>query len=161
MIQTITLLLAEKEKQGQLQGPVLLVCPTSVVSNWAMEVQRFGPSLKVYQHQGPDRLREKGLIRRSKQVDLVLTSFSLVRRDQAALQAIDWYGVVLDEAQNIKNPDTKQAQAIRQLKTQFRLALTGTPVENRLSELWSIMQFLNPGYLGSRKHFREIFALPI
>ena len=160
-IQTITLLLAEKEQQGQLQGPVLLVCPTSVVSNWAMEVQRFAPTLIAHQHQGPNRLRKKTFINRAKQVDLVLTSFSLIRQDQETLQQIDWYGVVIDEAQNIKNPDTKQARAIFQLKTQFRLALTGTPVENRLSELWSIMQFLNPGYLGSRQQFRANFALPI
>ena len=160
-IQTITLLLAEKEQQGQLPGPVLLVCPTSVVSNWAMEVKRFAPTLTTYQHQGPDRLREKALIKQARQVDLVLTSYALIRQDQATLQELEWYGIVLDEAQNIKNPDTKQARAIRQLKTQFRLALTGTPVENRLSELWSIMQFLNPGYLGSRQHFRATFALPI
>ncbi|MEM7028563.1 MAG: DEAD/DEAH box helicase [Chloroflexota bacterium] len=160
-IQTITLLLAEKEQQGQLQGPVLLVAPTSVVSNWAMEVQRFAPTLITHQHQGPDRLRKKAFIKQAKQVDLILTSFSLIRQDQETLQQIDWYGVVLDEAQNIKNPATKQARAIFQLKTQFRLALTGTPVENRLSELWSIMQFLNPGYLGSRQNFRAAFALPI
>jgi SNF2 family DNA or RNA helicase len=85
----------------------------------------------------------------------------LVRRDEAVLEQVDWFGVILDEAQNIKNSQTKQARAIRKLDAGFRLALTGTPVENRLSELWSIMQFLNPGFLGSRERFRREFALPI
>ena len=93
--------------------------------------------------------------------DLVATSYALVRRDAAVLQSIDWFGVILDEAQNIKNPATRQTQAIRQLPATFRLALTGTPVENRLAELWSIMHFLNPGFLGSQRTFRERFALPI
>jgi SNF2 family DNA or RNA helicase len=94
-------------------------------------------------------------------VDMVLTSYALARQDAEFLQPVDWLGVVLDEAQNIKNPGAKQTQAIRQLKAGFRFALTGTPVENRLSELWSIMHFLNPGYLGARQRFRSEFALPI
>ncbi len=160
-IQTITLLLQEKEQTGHLPGPVLLVCPTSVVSNWAKEVQRFGPGLTTLQHQGPDRLRDDAFTNQAGETDLILTSYAVVRRDIETMQAVDWFGVVLDEAQNIKNPGTKQARAIRSLSPQFRLALTGTPVENRLSELWSIMQFLNPGYLGSRQDFRATFALPI
>jgi len=160
-IQTLTMLLREQEERGQLPGPVLLVCPTSVVSNWAMEVKRFAPTLTTLQHQGPDRLRAEAFIDRAQAVDLVLTSYALIRRDQAAIEVVPWFGVVLDEAQNIKNPNTKQAQAIRKLDSEFRLALTGTPVENRLSELWSIMHFLNPGYLGSRQQFRANFALPI
>jgi SNF2 family DNA or RNA helicase len=160
-IQTLALLQREKEEAGRLPGPVLLVCPTSVVSNWAREVHRFAPGLTTLQHQGPDRLREEDFINEAGETDLVLTSYAVVRRDIEAMQAVDWFGVVLDEAQNIKNPGTKQARAVRSLSPQFRLALTGTPVENRLSELWSIMQFLNPGYLGSRQDFRATFALPI
>lgn len=160
-LQTIALLLREKEENGGLPGPVLVVCPTSVVSNWAREVQRFAPGLTTMIHQGPDRLRDEELKERVKAVDLTLTSYAVVRRDAAALQAVNWLGVILDEAQNIKNPETQQAQAIRRLPAGFRLALTGTPVENRLSELWSIMHFLNPGYLGARHNFRQKFSLPI
>jgi SNF2 family DNA or RNA helicase len=92
---------------------------------------------------------------------MVLTSYAIARRDAETLQTVDWFGVVLDEAQNIKNAEAKQTQAIRRLPAQFRLALTGTPIENRLSELWSIIHFLNPGYLGPRQGFRQTFALPI
>jgi SNF2 family DNA or RNA helicase len=92
---------------------------------------------------------------------MILTSYALVRRDFETLKQIDWFGIILDEAQNIKNPETRQTQAIRQLRAGFRIALTGTPVENRLSELWSIMHFLNPGYLGPRQGFRKQFGAPI
>ncbi|MCB0172317.1 MAG: DEAD/DEAH box helicase [Anaerolineae bacterium] len=160
-IQTIAMLLRKKEEDGQLPGPTLLICPTSVVVNWAKEIERFAPSLTAMIHQGGDRLRDDEFIAEAKTKDMVLTSYALTRRDAAALQNIDWFGVILDEAQNIKNPDAKQTRAIRQIDSQFRLALTGTPVENRLSELWSIMHFLNPGFLGSREKFRKNFALPI
>jgi len=160
-LETIAMILRQKEEQGALPGPILVVCPTSVVANWAKEVQRFAPTLTTVIHQGGDRLRDKALIRRVKETDMILTSYAIARRDAETLQKIDWFGVVLDEAQNIKNPEAKQTRAIRQLPAQFRLALTGTPVENRLSELWSIMHFLNPGYLGSRQGFRHSFALPI
>jgi SNF2 family DNA or RNA helicase len=93
--------------------------------------------------------------------DVVLTSYPIARLDEESIQSIHWLAVILDEAQNIKNPEAKQTQAIRKIEAEFRIALTGTPVENRLSELWSIMHFLNPGYLGARKSFREHFALPI
>ncbi len=160
-IQTIALLLRQKEQLGALPGPVLLICPTSVVANWHKEVQRFAPPLTTMVHQGGDRLRDKQFIKQASATDMVLTSYALARRDAATLQKINWYGVVLDEAQNIKNPEAKQTRAIRQMPAQFRLALTGTPVENRLSELWSIMHFLNPGYLGSRQSFKSSFGLPI
>lgn len=160
-VQTLALILHEKEESGRLDGPVLVVCPTSVVSNWAREAQHFTPGLTCLVHQGPDRLRDEAFVKQAKAADLTLTSYAVVRRDAALLQSVDWLGVVLDEAQNIKNSETLQAQAIRRLPAGFRLALTGTPVENRLSELWSIMHFLNPGYLGSRHNFRQKFALPI
>ena len=159
-IQTLTFLLHEKETRG-LPAPTLLICPTSVVTNWARESARFAPSLALHVHQGANRLRGEAFHAAARGADLVLTSYALARLDAELLQAINWLGVVLDEAQNIKNPTTKQTQAIRQLKAGFRFALTGTPVENRLSELWSIMHFLNPGYLGARQHFRAHFALPI
>ena len=160
-IQTLAMLLRVKELTGALPAPTLLVAPTSVVVNWAREAERFTPDLRVMVHQGPSRLRDEAFIQAAQEHDLVATSYALVRRDEAFLRPIDWFGVILDEAQNIKNPDTLQARAVRHLSSTFRLALTGTPVENRLSELWSIMHFLNPGFLGSRRHFRQHFALPI
>jgi SNF2 family DNA or RNA helicase len=160
-VQTIAMLLHEKEESGGLPAPTLLVCPTSVVTNWEREVRRFAPSLTTLVHQGPNRLRDEAFIQAAQGVDMVLSSYAIVRRDAETMQAISWLGVVLDEAQNIKNPAAKQTQAVRQLPASFRLALTGTPVENRLSELWSILHFLNPGYLKSRQAFRQDFALPI
>ncbi|MBV7327483.1 DEAD/DEAH box helicase [Chloroflexi bacterium TSY] len=160
-MQTIAMLLRDKEERGQLPGPVLLVCPTSVVTNWAKEVDQFAPALRTHIHQGPERLRGDAFQEIVTQTDMILTSYPLVRRDAAFLSQIEWFGVILDEAQNIKNPETKQAQTIRALTTQFRMALTGTPVENRLSELWSIMNFLNPGFLGTRTDFRRSFSIPI
>lgn len=159
-IQTIALLQHDKER-NQLSGPTLLICPTSVVSNWQREVAKFAPELTTLMHQGPNRLRDQAFLKQATQVDMVLTSYPLVRRDVETLKQIKWYGVILDEAQNIKNAETKQSRAVRQMSGQFRLTLTGTPVENRLSELWSIMNFLNPGYLGSRDTFRKKFAIPI
>jgi SNF2 family DNA or RNA helicase len=160
-IQTIAMLLRIKEEQGTLPGPTLLICPTSVVFNWHKEVQRFAPALTALMHQGPARLRGDELKQAAGDADMVLTSYAIARRDAEIFKEIDWFGVVLDEAQNIKNPEAKQTRAIRQLPAQFRLALTGTPVENRLSELWSIMHVLHPGYLGARTAFRQNFALPI
>ncbi len=160
-IQTIAMLLHEKEEKGKLPAPTLLICPTSVVMNWAKEVDKFAPSLNVHVHQGSFRLRGEEFAQQAKASDLLITSYPLLRRDEEMFNQIEWFGVVLDEAQNIKNAETKQARTIRQLTSAFRLALTGTPVENRLSELWSIMNFLNPGFLGSQKAFRQSFALPI
>ncbi len=160
-LQAIALLLREKEELGSLPAPTLLVCPTSVVTNWEREIRRFAPSLTTLVHQGPDRPHGKNFIQATQSVDMVLSSYAIVRREAETMQAVSWLGIILDEAQNIKNPSAKQTQVVRQLSANFRLALTGTPVENRLSELWSIMQFLNPGYLGSRQRFREHFALPI
>ena len=160
-IQTLAMLLRIKEQETTLPGPVLLVAPTSVVTNWAKEVARFAPALFAHVHQGGDRLKGQALVDQFKAVDLVLTSYPLIRRDAEWLQQVNWFGLILDEAQNIKNPQAQQTRSLRELSAGFRLALTGTPVENRLSELWSIMHFLNPDYLGSQQHFRQRFALPI
>ncbi|HEY3312294.1 MAG TPA: DEAD/DEAH box helicase [Anaerolineales bacterium] len=160
-IQTISLLVHEKELAGRFPTPALLIAPTSVVTNWEREIGKFAPGLQTYIHRGADRLRGKAFRDAIKDHDVVLTSYPVARLDSETIQSIQWLALILDEAQNIKNPDTKQTQVIRKIEAGFRIALTGTPVENRLSELWSIMQFLNPGYLGARKTFRENFALPI
>ncbi|MCD6290497.1 MAG: DEAD/DEAH box helicase [Anaerolineae bacterium] len=159
-VQTLALLLRDKER-GDADGPVLLICPTSVVGNWQREAERFTPDLSIWIHRGSNRLRGEAFAAEAAKHDLVITSYALARRDAETLQDVQWRGVILDEAQNIKNPSAKQTQAIRRIPARFRIALTGTPVENRLSELWSIMQFLNPGYLGSREHFRKRFAIPV
>jgi SNF2 family DNA or RNA helicase len=161
-IQALALLAHEKEvNNGNLPGPVLLVCPTSVVTNWRMETLKFAPCLKIFKHQGPERPHGQELKDVISQSELIITSYPLVRQDLEELKKISWHGVILDEAQNIKNPAAKQTQAVRALQANFRFALTGTPVENRLMELWSIMQFLNPGYLGTKESFRRQFAVPI
>ncbi len=158
-IQLIALLLHLQETNA-LDAPTLLVCPTSVIGNWEREVRRFGPSLKVLVHHG-DRAQGKAFVEAANGVDLIITSYALAYRDQKSLKAVSWQGLVLDEAQNIKNPEARQSQAVRQLESDFRIALTGTPLENRLSELWSIIDFLNPGYLGPRNFFQRRFAMPI
>lgn len=154
-------LLLHRETQDTLPGPVLLICPMSVAGNWVHEVARFGPSLKVLLHHGPGRATGPEFERLAMEHDVVISTYSLVARDIDDLKAVSWFGVVLDEAQNVKNAQTQQARAIRQLSSSFRLALTGTPVENRLSELWSIMDYLNPGYLGTDDSFQHRFAVPI
>ncbi|MBN1201901.1 MAG: DEAD/DEAH box helicase [Anaerolineae bacterium] len=159
-IQTITFWLHERAVLG-VDRPALLVCPTSVVGNWRHELSRFAPLLRVITHHGAQRLQGEGFVKAALGADVVLTSYALLHRDRDTLEQVQWSSVTLDEAQNIKNPATKQAQAARALPADMRLALTGTPVENRLSELWSISQFLNPGYLGSREAFRHRFSLPI
>ncbi|MDY7076545.1 MAG: DEAD/DEAH box helicase, partial [Chloroflexota bacterium] len=159
-IQTIALILRDLE-EGWANDPVLVLCPTSVVGNWAREIGRFAPSLHVMVHHGGGRASGEEFAARAKQAHVVVSTYALARRDEETLRAVEWGGVVLDEAQNIKNPAAKQTQAIRRLSAGYRVALTGTPVENRLSELWSIMQFLNPSYLGSQKSFRTNFARPI
>jgi len=159
-IQTIAFLLHLKEQNAFLK-PTLLVCPTSVLGNWEREVNKFGPTLKVLLHHGDKRPKGKVFAATVQGHDLVITSYALIHRDVKLLQSVSWQGVVLDEAQNVKNPEAKQSQSVRQLESSFRIALTGTPVENRLSELWSILDFLNPGYLGPRQFFQARFAMPI
>ncbi len=163
-IQFIAFLLHLKE-QDVLEKPTLLVCPTSVLGNWEREVKKFAPTLKILQYHGDKRPKGKTFTETVKKYDLVVTSYSLIHRDLKSLQSVDWQAIVLDEAQNVKNSDAKQSQAVRQLETTFRIALTGTPVENRLQELWSILDFildfLNPGYLGNKQFFQRRFAMPI
>jgi SNF2 family DNA or RNA helicase len=141
--------------------PSLLICPTSVLGNWQKELQRFAPSLKVYLHYGPQRLKGEAFAEITTKYDLVLTSYTLAHLDEAELTALHWSSICIDEAQNIKNAYTKQATAIRHLHGDHRIALTGTPIENRLTELWSILDFLNPGYLGSLREFSYRFVAKI
>lgn len=137
-----------------LRTPALIIAPTSVLPNWKREIERFRPSLNAALYHGSNRKWVEG-------ADVVLTSYGLLRQDLDLLRSRTWAEIVLDEAQTIKNPESKVALAAFQLEAKGRLALSGTPVENRLDDLWSIFQFLNPGLLGSRKDFRERWAKPI
>ena len=159
-IQLIGFLLNLKQ-QDLLTKPTLLVCPTSVINNWEREVEKFAPKLNTLIHHGSQREQGKSFVKQAEDKQLVITSYSLVQRDLKTLSRIEWQGIVLDEAQNIKNPTAKQSQAVREIPAGFRIALTGTPVENRLTELWSILDFLNPGFLGNRNFFQKRFAAPI
>ncbi len=143
-------------------GPTLVVCPVSVLGNWQREINRFAPGLAVMIHHGSGRTREPDEFAAAVTGhNVVLTTFSLLDRDSETFAAVTWGRLVLDEAQQIKNAGTKVARAARALPAHRRVALTGTPVENRLVELWSIMQFLNPGLLGSAASFQERFVRPI
>jgi len=142
-------------------APTLLVCPMSLVGNWEREAARFTPDLAVHVHHGADRLAGEELTSALNGADLVITTYALASRDADALSQVQWARVVCDEAQNIKNAATRQARAVRALPARARIALTGTPVENRLTDLWSIMEFTSPGLLGPAETFRKRFAVPI
>ena len=142
-------------------GPTLLVCPMSLVGNWQREAARFTPDLRVHVHHGAERVRGEEFAGVVAGADLVITTYALAARDAAALGEIGWHRVVVDEAQAVKNAATRQAAALRALPARHRLALTGTPVENRLADLWSIMEFANPGLLGPAATFRKRYAEPV
>ncbi|CAL1241275.1 DEAD/DEAH box helicase [Candidatus Methylocalor cossyra] len=161
-VQVLARLVQERATAESGQGPTLLVAPTSVIGNWKKEIERFAPGLRAFIHHGSVRLREQDQFRETCLAhDVVITSYALARKDERLLAAIPWKRVVLDEAQNIKNPLSAQTRAVLKLNAQHRLALTGTPVENRLLDLWSIFNFLNPGYLGKQAQFRQRYELPI
>ena len=162
-IELIALLLHEKESwpAGLPRHPTLLFVPTSVLGNWQREIQRFGPSLKTLLHHGPQRLKRAAFRQAAEAVDVVITSYALSHRDQEDLRSVTWGRVALDEAQKIKNPTAASSVAVRSIDAPRKVALTGTPVENHLGELWSIMDLLNAGLLGSLAEFREKFAIPI
>lgn len=159
-IELIAFILTLKQNK-LLEQPILLICPTSVLGNWEREVKKFAPTLKAIVHHGDKRSQNQAFVKAAQSNNLIITSYTLVQRDLKTLQLVNWQGIVLDEAQNIKNAEAKQSQAVRELEAEFRIALTGTPVENRLTELWSILDFLNPGYLGQRNFFQRRFAIPI
>ncbi|MFC0037397.1 DEAD/DEAH box helicase [Actinomadura rayongensis] len=158
--QTLALLASERA-DGEKPGPTLLIGPMSLVGNWQREAARFTPKLRVYVHHGGGRRRGDGLAEAVRDVDLVLTTYGTAARDAEVLAGVAWRRVVCDEAQALKNSGTRQARAVRGIPARTRIALTGTPVENHLTELWSIMEFANPGLLGPRAAFRERFAVPI
>lgn len=158
-VQTLAVLLRQFNKKPD--RPFLLVCPTSVLGNWKRETERFTPTLPLMLHHGPQRAKGKDLAKAIAGKALILTSYGLLARDIASLSEINWAGIVLDEAQQVKNPDTAVAKAARALKGDARIALTGTPVENHVGDLWAIMDFLNPGLLGTRQTFKQKFLLPI
>ncbi len=157
-IQTLAVFLERKALQ---KAPALLICPTSVIGNWQREAQRFAPELRVLIHHGAARRKKEDFAGQVGQYDVVLASYALAHRDEETLKQIEWDGIVLDEAQNIKNANAKQTLAIRRLRGGYKLALTGTPVENNVGDLFSIMQFLNPGHLGSAAEFQRRFFVPI
>ncbi|MFD1887029.1 DEAD/DEAH box helicase [Paenibacillus wenxiniae] len=139
----------------------LVICPTSVLGNWQKEIARFAPSLRVALHYGSKRSSGDDFQQLVEQHDVILTSYATASLDQELLQTVTWATVCLDEAQNIKNAQTRQSQTVRSLHALHRVALTGTPIENRLAELWSIYDFITPGYLGGMKGFQDRFATPI
>ncbi|RDI41635.1 DEAD/DEAH box helicase [Falsibacillus pallidus] len=159
-VQLITYLLHVKE-HGNPASPALIIAPTSVLGNWQKELEKFAPTLKVMLHYGSNRAKGEEFVSRIADVDVVLTSFGISHLDFEDISEIEWSTIALDEAQNIKNAQTKQSRAIRKLRGQHHIALTGTPMENRLSELWSIFDFTNHGYLGTFGQFQKRFILPI
>ncbi len=155
-VQALAVLLAERE-EGET-GPNLVVAPTSVVPNWEAETRRFAPDLRIIRYHGAGRQERLDELAGH---DLVITSYAVLRRDVEALEAVGWNWVVLDEAQAIKNASTQTAKAARRLSSRKRMALTGTPLENHLGELWSLFQFLTPGLLGSERSFVRSFVRPL
>jgi uncharacterized Zn finger protein/superfamily II DNA or RNA helicase len=155
-LQVIALLLHHHHgSQTHETTPSLVVCPTTLLGNWAKECERFAPSLRVHLYHGSERQLPR------QNVDVILTSYGVFRRDLKRFQTVDWRFFVIDEAQNIKNSDTAQTRAIKALKARHRIAMTGTPVENRLTELWNLFDFINPGYLSPLKQFKTEIAAPI
>ncbi|MGC8657303.1 MAG: DEAD/DEAH box helicase [Thermoplasmata archaeon] len=159
-IQTIALLLHDKKLNNNM-NPSLIICPMSIVGNWVREIEKFAPSLRVMVHHGNERLTGTGFLKELKKKDILITTYATATRDFEILSNVKWNYIVLDEAQNIKNHETKQSRAVKAINAYHRIALTGTPIENRLTELWSIMEFLNKGYLGSFKSFKENFIIPV
>ena len=156
-LQTLTWLTWMKKRQGRSCKPALVICPASVLHNWRRETEKFAPAMKVL-------VLESGAARHNlrkkiPQYDLIVTNYALLRRDLEQLQKFSFGVVILDEAQFIKNPDAQVTQSVKQLKSAQRLALTGTPLENRLLDLWSITDFVQPGYLGTQDHFGQNYDL--
>ncbi|MEX2481647.1 MAG: DEAD/DEAH box helicase [Gammaproteobacteria bacterium] len=156
-LQTLAHLLCEK-RAGRLTHPALVVAPTSLMGNWAREAARFAPALAVVVLHGQTR---HARFAAAADADLVLTTYPLLSRDAARLAECEFHSLILDEAQNVKNPRAKAAQVIRQLRAKHRLCLTGTPLENHLGELWALFDFLMPGFLGDSETFRRVYRTPI
>lgn len=159
-IQLIAYLLHVK-KTDKKKAPALIICPTSVLGNWQRELERFAPDLKVTLHYGGSRPKGADFTEEVQEADVILTSYGLTHLDFDEFSSIEWSTIALDEAQNIKNAETKQSRAIRKLQGRHHIALTGTPMENRLSELWSLFDFINHGYLGTFGQFQKKYIVPI
>ena len=157
-IEVLALLLHRQQQNPQVGAPTLLICPTSLLGNWERELAKFAPSLNFFVHHGNNRDR---LPKAFKPHTVLLTTYGVIRREEEIFGARVWGMVVVDEAQAIKNAGSHQAKAVRRIQAPFKLALTGTPIENRLLELWSILAFVLPGYLGNEAYFKEHFANPI
>lgn len=155
------LALVQQYRQEGGARPFLIICPTSVMSNWQKEAARFTEEIPVMIHHGPGRKSGAAFKKTIKKYGIVISSYGLLHRDIKTLKEAGWAGAILDEAQNVKNPQTKQAQAARTISADCRFALTGTPVENNVGDLWSIMEFLNPGFLGTETQFKGRFFIPI
>ncbi|WP_294287622.1 SNF2-related protein [uncultured Chryseobacterium sp.] len=153
-LQVITTLLKYKEEGLLEDKKVLIIAPTGLLTNWQTEIEKFAPSLSVALFHGAGRKIAAGY-------DVLLTSYGIARTEASRLKKISWQTVVIDEAQNIKNQDTAQAKAVKSIPADYCIAMSGTPVENRLSELWSIMDYCNRGFLGSSKQFKEDFGMPV
>lgn len=152
-IQVISLILKMKE-ENKLKKPVLVVCPTTLMGNWMKELEMFSPNLKAAIYHGSERQLDL-------KNDIILTTYAIMRIDVEELKKEAWTMIIVDEAQNIKNPDTAQTLAVKSIKSDIKIAMTGTPVENRLTELWSIFDFINRGYLGALREFQKSYAIPI
>ena len=161
-IQVIAFLSYLKTQFPNNLGSVLIICPTSILFNWHRELNKFAPDLDVVLHHGAKRITEaSGIPEFLKPHRIFLTSYGTIRNDIDFLETIDFNGIIVDESQNMKNYASKQTKAINKLKSQFKICLSGTPIENRLVELWSLFNFLNPGLLGSRVEFQRKYILPI
>lgn len=162
-VQFIAYLLHVKESrpEGAEALPSLIICPTSVLGNWQKELSRFAPGLRVLLHYGSGRLAGDAFAEAAVGYDVILTSYATATLDQELLQAARFAALCLDEAQNIKNAQTRQASVVKRISARHRIALTGTPIENRLSELWSIYDFITPGYLGTARGFQQRFTQAI
>ena len=158
-VQVIAWMLSCRARGGK--GPVLGAAPLTLLANWEHELAQFAPHLKIYIHQGDKRHIASGFRKAVSEADVALTSYNLLVKDYTLFSEVEWEAFVLDEAQAVKNPDTQVARAVRALTPKMRIALTGTPIENTVADLWSIEEFLNPGFLGDRRSFYERFARPI
>ncbi len=152
-IQVISLILKLKEEK-KLKQPALVVCPTTLIGNWIKELKMFAPSVTAEVYHGAER-------KLNLKSDVIITTFAILRIDIEEIKKNNWGMLIVDEAQNIKNPDTSQTIAVKSIKADIKIAMTGTPVENKLTELWSIFDFINKGYLGTIRDFQKSYAMPI
>ena len=161
-IQVIAFLCHLKKQYPEKPGSIIIVCPTSILFNWHREIKKFAPNLEIMLHYGPSRIKDASDIPEIlKPHKIILTSYGTLRNDIDLLESVEFSGIIIDESQNIKNYASQQTKAINKLKGQFKICLSGTPIENRLLELWSLFNFLNVGLLGKRKEFQNNFVLPI